>query len=175
MRVQRVLAVAVVLLFLVSLGFGQTQGGVKPRVQIIWPDPVVIRGEFVCNCGDFNILNDYTLIVRKVFQVDKYGSPVKGVEHFSNSFSIYYNSEDPSISVAGEETAGLLKSDYDAMTMKVCGNPYKITAPGYGLIFHQVGCWTWDLNTWEVIDYKGPHDIFEGNMDGLCHLLRSHD
>ncbi len=90
MGVQRVFAVAVVFLFLVSLGYGQTQGRTEHYKYTI-----DVAGQNLGSCGGFDVLTDYVVLVHEVWLLDKEGQPVKAVNRYKGiGQSIYYSSKD---------------------------------------------------------------------------------
>ncbi len=97
MGTQRVLAVAVVFLFLVGLGFGQSQRRTEPFEYTVAETEVL-----VCNCGGFDVLEDYVVLIRGTLLYDKDGELVKEV-HVARLIGQdrFYNSNDPDLFVLG--------------------------------------------------------------------------
>ena len=132
MRVQRVFAVAVVFLFLVSLGFGQTQGRTEHYKYTI-----EVEGQDLGSCGGFNVLTDYVVLVHEVWLLDKEGQPVRAVNRYKAiGQAIYYNSkDDPELFLlGGPGEIEIDHIDFENGTISISGIPFKIRVPGYGAI-----------------------------------------
>ncbi len=107
------LVVAVVFLFLVSLGFGQTQGRVEPyRFSIV--DTAI----YLATCpGPFDILYDDVALLKGKVRYDKDGNPVQEVQQFKIiAQTTYYNSTNPDKFVLRDQ-AGTLSSELSIWRM----------------------------------------------------------
>jgi hypothetical protein len=169
MRVQRVLPAASALLFLVSLGFGQTRGRTEHFEVTI---PVV--GQELGSCGSFDLLTDYIVTYRGVIVFDKEGQSVIEVDQLLGfgQHSVYYNSEYPDLSLSGGP--GEVETDrwyFEDGTLTSSGLTWKVIVPGYGPVFMESGRVVLDFNTGEVILNTGHNQYFEGDLAAICSFL----
>ena len=168
MRVERVFAVAVVFLFLVSLGFGQTKGRTEHYKYTI-----EVEGQDLGSCGDFNVWTDYVVLVHEVWLFDKEGQPVKAVNRYKViGEGLYYNSKDPELFLLG--APGETEIDHldpETGIVSITGIPFKIRVPGYGPIYYETGRLTLDLNTWQVLFSAGHSDWADGDLEAVCKFL----
>jgi hypothetical protein len=59
---------------------------------------------------------------------------------------------------------------YATDTEKNAGNVFTQTAPGHGVLFHDVGNITFSGGT---VTIHGPHDVFEQGDAAFCNALRA--
>ncbi len=168
MKAQRVLAVAVMFLFLAGLGFGQTQGRTEH-----YSFPVSVVGQDLGSCGDFNVLTDYTVIVRGTVVFDKEGQARKEfLKAKVIGQSIYYNSNDPDLFLIGGP--GELEIDhfnFEKETAFLSGLMWKIKVPGYGWIYMETGRLVWDINTGEILSNTAHNQFFDEDLEAVCNAL----
>jgi len=60
--------------------------------------------------------------------------------------------------------------DFDTMTARLIGDLYTVTAPGEGLLAHDVGVLTFAPDG-SVIEDRGPKLLFAGETEALCEAL----
>jgi hypothetical protein len=168
MRVQRVLAVAVVLLFLVGLGFGQSKRRTEP-IQFTYES----IGEKVCSCGGFDVLLDYVVLVRGMLIYDKDGVAVQSVETWKVlGQDTYYNSENHDLFLlGGPGEVNHNRWDYRDGLYTNSGIPFKVRVPGYGSIFYETGRMVFNISTWEVLVNAGHNEYIDADVDALCRFL----
>jgi len=161
-----------VIVAVLAVGSVSTVVAVPP--DKVYFGPVQAFGFAVGDCGDFVVLNDYTVEGFFIVHFDQDGFLTHVNQHISFSDSTYYNSEDPDVRINGGPAE--LENDRfdftsDRPVLAVSGIFFKITLPGYGLIFHEAGRAILDLETNEVLFQAGPADVSEGNLAALCAAL----
>jgi hypothetical protein len=168
MRVQRVLAAAVVFLFLVGLGFGQGKRRAEP---FQFTDQII--GEKICSCEGFDVLIDYVVMVHGMLIYDKDGEAVQKVElNKVLGQDTYYNSEDPELFLLG----GPGEVNHNRWNLEDgmyygSGIPFKVRVPGYGTIFYETGRMVFDTSTWELVSNTGQNQYHEADIEALCKFL----
>ncbi len=169
MSQRNVLAIALVVLLISSITFSQDNRRTK---QFSFPD--TITGQLVGQCGNFDVLTDYVILVSGTMVYDKSGALVQTVRRLHTiGESMYYNSTTPEKSVSGgpgevevdrfDETEGLLY---------ISGPIFKIRVPGYGLIFAETGHLVVDLTTGQVISNSGHNQMVDQDLAALCNYLK---
>jgi hypothetical protein len=123
---------------------------------------------FVTDCGDFEIWDDYTTNWSgKVFQDDE-GDTTRIVEHIWGS-DTFVNT------TSGESVSGTINNgeivDLSEPTVTQNGSNGKITLPGVGLVFIDVGRYVLDIETFEFTFVKGKHGFIDENYTRLCQVL----
>ena len=135
--------------------------------------PFDVVGQFVADCGDFQVLNDYRFEAIIHDYYDKNGANYKSLVKQWYSPSIYYNSSEPSYWLAGNPAQHehvWLK--FEEGFLAASGPAVKITLPGHGVIFHTAGRVVFDFALGEFVFVAGPHDSLFGEVDALCAALR---
>ena len=152
------------------LAFGSvsTALAVKPLKVNFGPFDNV--GFFVADCGDFNALLDFTIQGHFIGHSDQDDNPVRVNEHIEFPNDIYYNSESPDISFRGNAVQNT-QVDLVDDTLAIAGLQFKLTIPGQGVIFHEVGRLFIDLETNDVLMQAGPSDFLDENTAALCAAL----
>lgn len=134
--------------------------------------PVEEKGSFsgfekVTECGDFDIWDRFETFWSGKLFFDADGSPLRIVEHVWGS-DTFINS------VTGESVTGTINSgeivDLEAGTANQNGVIGRITVPGEGLVFVDVGRYVVGFDG-DIKFLKGQHDFFEENFSGLCEVL----
>jgi hypothetical protein len=168
MKVQRVLVVAVVLLFLVSLGFGQTKGRTEH-----FEFTHHATNSYFGSCGDFAVIADYVVMVSGVAVLDEDGGYVRQVGHTRIlGQSIFYNSNDNDYFLSGGPGQVATQVwDFENGLILTAGIPWKIKVPGYGSVLFETGRLVCDLNTLECTANTGQNQFFEGDLEAVCKLL----
>ena len=156
------------------LAFGSvsTALAVPPVKGNFGPDDVV--GLFVANCGDFAALLDFTEQGHFILHFDQDGNLVRVNQHFEFPNDVYYNSESPEISFTGNAVQNT-NVDLVDNNIAIAGLQFKLTVPGQGVVFHEVGRLFIDLNTGDVLMQAGPADFSDGNTAALCAALTAPD
>ena len=163
-RVTRLMLIVVPLLTAMLAGAGSVSAG----------QPVATSGSDAgdvplgVDCGDFEVWDDYETHWngKRFFNVD--GDFIRFVEHVWGSDRLY-NPENGK-SVTGTINSGEIL-DLDSGTVRQNGSIFRITLPGSGVVFIDVGTYVIDLETDEVAFLAGQHDYFAGDVDALCAAL----
>jgi hypothetical protein len=168
MKALRVLAVTVVLLFLVSLGFGQKQGRTEH-----YSYPITVRSQNLGSCEAFDVYTDYDVMLHVTAVYDNKGNLAK--ERFKADVvgrSIYYNSNNPTIFLMGGP--GEMEIDHLNIVKEsifATGLMWKVTVPGYGAIFLETGRLVWDFNIGENLYNTGHNQFFDEDLKAVCKAL----
>jgi len=123
---------------------------------------------FITDCGDFEIWDDYvTNWSGKVFQDDE-GNTTRVVERIWGS-DTFVNT------TSGESVTGTFSNgeivDLSEPTVTQNGSNGKITLPGVGLVFIDVGKYIFNIETGELTFVKGQHGFIDENYTKLCEVL----
>ena len=123
----------------------------------------------VTDCGDFDLYDDYVLEWNSTLHFDKLGTPIRVVEHVwgSDTFRNSVTGE----SVPGTTNAGeIVDLAHGNVTQN--GNTARITVPGVGVVFFDVGKFIIDIETGDVEFLAGAHHgWFEEDYAALCEVL----
>ncbi len=132
--------------------------------------PMDFVGFFVTDCGDFDVLLDFTEQGHFIVHFDQDGNDVKVNQHLEFPNDVYYNSANPGISFTGN---AVQNTQFDVVDnqLAISGLQFKLTIPGQGVVFHQVGRIIIDFTIPDVIFQAGPADFDEGNVAALCAAL----
>ena len=152
----------------IAFGSVSTALAAKPLKVNFGPDDIL--GFLVADCGDFNVLLDFTVQGHFIVHFDKDDNPVRVNEHFEFPNDVYYNSESPEISFTGNAVQNT-NVDLVDNNIAIAGLQFKLTVPGQGVVFHEVGRLFIDLNTGDVLMQAGPADFSDGNTAALCAAL----
>ena len=124
---------------------------------------------FFADCGTFQILDRYVLDFTIKWFYDKDGNLVRGVEQVSGT-DTFINS------VTGKEITAPFHNtviiDPTTATGANNGVIYRVTVPGSGLVFIDAGRTVLNQESGEVTFQAGPHQAFDGDVDGLCAALK---
>lgn len=124
------------------------------------------------DCGDFEIWNDVNLVLDLVTHLNQDGDRTFTRQHWRVSDSVYYRSDDPSVFVyGGPGEQDIRKYDWLDEVWAYSGPAFKITIPGYGVIFHEAGHAIYDPANDELTFQRGPSDFTDGDFDALCMAL----
>lgn len=147
---------------------GRVQAESQPVV--IGPERETGLEEGFVDCGAFVVDDrfDLTFTLRLFF--DKAGNLVKGVEQVSGT-DTFINAS------TGKELTGrfhnnvIIDFTVDPPLGANVGVIYKVTVPGAGAVFLDVGRIVTDQSGDIVAFQAGPHQFFDGDVDGLCAAL----
>jgi hypothetical protein len=135
--------------------------------------PFEVVGQFVADCGDFQVLNDYRFEATIHDYFDKSGVNYKSLIKQWYSPSIYYNSTEPSFWVAGNPAEHeQIWLNFEKGFLAASGPAVKVVLPGGGVVFHSAGRVVFDFALGEFVFIAGPHDPIYGNVGALCAALR---
>jgi len=135
--------------------------------------PVHISGTetndlFLADCGAFQLRDQFTVVFNGTVFSDKDGNVTRVVEHVGGS-DRFYNS------VTGKSVTGTINSgeivDLVNGTVTQNGTIGRITVPGVGVFFFDVGKYIIDFEEGLVFLAGSHHAFFEEDYDRLCELL----
>ncbi len=118
-------------------------------------------------CGSFNDLYEGHIEAHGITTFDAEGNPVKDVVHISG-WERNWRSDDPSVSITGKRNFNVTYV-YATDTETDVGNIFTQTAPGQGVLFHDVG--NIRFQGGEAVVVHGPHDIFDQGDAAFCNAL----
>jgi hypothetical protein len=162
MRAVRILVGVVALM---SLAVGPAAAVGAPVVI----GPIHEEGEApLLDCGDFMVVDQYSIdfTLRLFFDAD--GNRVRGVEHVSGT-DTFTNAE------TGKALPGRFANnvliDFESGLGANAGIIFRLNVPGYGVVFHEVGRVISDRTGTIVTFEAGPKDFTNGEIEGLCAAL----
>jgi len=158
---------------LVVAAIGSTAFAIPPVKQPVAFD---VAGLLVYDCGEFNILTDYSGQGHSLFFFDKEGNLARQDDHINYSKVEFYNSQDSSKRVYGTGVVEFYKWTYigDPPTLAVARQSFNVNVPGYGVILIRVGRLVLDLTTFEFVFEAGPVTVEEfltDSKDAFCAFL----
>ena len=121
------------------------------------------------SCGAFDDLYEGHLDSSGITTFDKQGNPVEDVVHITG-WERNWRSDRPSVSYTSRRSF-TVRYEYATDTEQDSGMIYSTTAPGHGLLFHDVGNIRFDDGAGTVISVHGPHDVFEQGDAAYCNAL----
>ena len=123
------------------------------------------------HCGTFDDLWLGHLDVHGITTFDQQGNPVKDVVHISG-WETNYRSDLPAVRFTAKRQWTVIY-DYATQTESDNGIIFSATAPGAGVLFHDVGSIRFDDATNELISVHGPHDVFDQGDAVFCQALQT--
>jgi hypothetical protein len=118
------------------------------------------------SCGSFDDVYEGHLDVKGVTTFDEAGNPVRDIVQISG-WETNYRSDIPSVSLTGRRSFTVI-FDYASGAERDLGSVFTQTAPGQGLLFHDVGFIRFDGPD---VTIHGPHDIFDQGDAVFCDAL----
>jgi hypothetical protein len=159
----RILAGLVAALSMVVAGASSADAGPPLKTEDFVEDDV-----FLFDCGDFDLRDHFTFESHGKVFLDEAGNPVRVVEQVAGS-DTFYNS------VTGESVTGTINSgetvDLVNGTVTQNGTIGRITVPGMGVVFFDVGKYIIDFDEGLVFLAGSHHAFFEEDYAPLCELL----
>ena len=123
---------------------------------------------FVADCGAFDLRDRFVFDWKGKEFYDEDGNLTRVVEHVGGS-DTFYNS------VTGESVTGTINSgetlDFVNGTVTQSGTIGRITIPGEGAFFFDVGKYIIDFEDGLIFLAGRHHAFFEGDYSRLCELL----
>jgi hypothetical protein len=162
------LAIAVATCSVLAIAAGATAGSpihFTDSVSYAWDDP----GGAATPCGSFDDRYMGHFDISGITQLDKNGTPVQDVYHVSG-WETNWRSDDPSVSYTIRRQF-TVQYDYATNTEKDTGIIYTVSAPGAGLLFHDVGNIGEDDTTFQFLYIHGPHDVATNGDQTFCDAL----
>ena len=123
---------------------------------------------FLTDCGDFDLRDHFTFEFHGKIFLDEAGNPARIVEWVGGS-DTFYNSETGE-SVTGNINSGEIVDLVDG-TVTQSGTIGRITVPGLGVVFFDVGKYIFDFDDGLVFLASNHHDFIEEDYAPLCKLL----
>jgi hypothetical protein len=123
----------------------------------------------VAPCAGFDNLYEGHLDISGITRFDQQGNPVEDVVHISG-WERNWRSDRPDVSITAKRQFNVT-FDYATNVEKDSGAIYSQTAPGLGVLFHDVGNIQFNDATGEVVAIHGPHDTFTGGQQAYCDAL----
>jgi hypothetical protein len=120
-------------------------------------------------CGTFDDEYMGHFDVSGITTFDKSGNPVQDVVHISG-WETNWRSDNPAIRFTAKRQF-TVQYDYATNTEKDTGMIFSTTAPGVGLLFHDVGNIGEDDSTFEFLYIHGSHDVAEQGNVTFCNAL----
>ena len=149
------------LVFCVGLTVAAAAGAVPP---VHHTDSEEYSGTSSCGAFDDVFVGHLDVNVTSTF--DKAGNPVKDIVHISG-WETNSRSDMPSVTMTAHRTFNVIYT-YATDSERDVGNIFTQTAPGEGVLFHDVGFIMFDGDTFTV---HGPHDIFDQGDAAFCNAL----
>ena len=132
----------------------------------------------VADCDGFQVIATSTINGHFILHFDSDGNVSHVNQHINFRDSIYFNSAFPGVFILGGpgENVNQRFDDIDPETgdaglLAESVLSFKVTIPGYGVVFHQAGRFVVDLVAGEVVFQAGPADFDEGETAALCAAL----
>ena len=120
----------------------------------------------VSSCGTFDDVYRGHLDANIVSKFDKAGNPVQDIVHITG-WETNYRSDKPSVSITAHRSFTVIYT-YATDSERDVGNVITQTAPGQGVLFHDVGSITFSASG---VTIHGPHDVFEQGDAAFCNAL----
>lgn len=157
-------ATAVVLAVAVTLAISPAAAADTP----VTTSGTVADDVFLADCGDFDLRDRFTFEWNGKMFFDDEGNLTRVVEHVGGS-DTFYNS------VTGTSVTGTINSgetlDFVDGTVTQSGTIGRITVPGEGAFFFDVGKYIIDFDEGLVFLAGRHHAFFEEDYSRLCELL----
>jgi len=149
---------------MVVTGATAAHAGVPPVTDQAFEEDDV----FLFDCGDFDLRDRLTYRSRGKVFFDGAGNPVRVVEHVAGSDTFYNSVTNESVTgtINSGETVNLVDG-----TVTQNGSVGRITVPGMGVVFFDVGKYIFDFDERLVFLAGRHHAFFEEDYEPLCSLL----
>jgi hypothetical protein len=118
------------------------------------------------SCGSFNDVYQGHLDANIVTKLDQAGNPVQDIVHITG-WEVNYRSDKPSVSITAHRSFTVIYT-YASDSERDVGNIFTQTAPGQGVLFHDVGSITF---AGQDVTVHGPHNIFDQGDAAFCNAL----
>jgi hypothetical protein len=120
------------------------------------------------SCGTFDDMYAGHLEIAGMTTLDAEGNPVRDIVRISG-WERNWRSDRPSVSITAKRSFTVIYT-YATDTETNVGNVFTQTAPGQGVLFHDVGNITFSGAT---VTIHGPHDVFVQGDAAFCNALRA--
>jgi hypothetical protein len=125
---------------------------------------------FFADCGEFQILDRYVLDVTVRVFLDETGTPIRAVQEASGTDTFINSVTGKELPTTPFHNSALI--DPTTHLFAYAGVIYRVTVPGSGLVFIDAGRTVLNQESGEVTFQAGPHQAFDGDVDGLCAALK---
>lgn len=129
--------------------------------------------DFIGDCGDFTVYESVVLDIDMQMFFNRDGEPYRINWHGVWDATFY--SPETNNSVAEDIQHFNTFEDLDSGYITQAGLVSKITLPGQGIVYQDVGriifAWDDNLQIEEIIFEAGPHPLYNGDIDVICSLL----
>jgi hypothetical protein len=137
---------------------------------VIGPETDAGLAEGIIDCGDFLVDDRYEVTFTLRLYFDKAGNRVKGVEQVSGT-DVFINAASGKEIPTKFHNNVLIDYTSDPPLGANAGVIFKVTVPGAGAVFLDVGRIVTD-RTGEIVAFEAePHQFFDGDVAGLCAAL----
>jgi hypothetical protein len=164
MILRRIVAGLIVALPMVIAGASGAHAGSPPLTT----EESAEGDDFLTDCGDFDLRDHFTFETHGKVFLDEAGNPARIVEHVAGT-DTFYNPE------TGESVTGTINSGETVNlvdgTVTQNGTLGRITVPGLGVVFFDVGKYIVDFDEGLVFLAGSHHAFFEEDYAPLCELL----
>ena len=128
------------------------------------------RGEFLIPCGDVTLVEEYRQSVVVTTWLDADGDMTRGHARLRFDGTITAPGSTLELSDVGSFTS-FIDFGPDGATERQVGVVYKFSAPGLGVVAHDVGMITFLPDG--SVETRGPHDVWENGLESLiCPLFQ---
>jgi hypothetical protein len=137
----------------------------KPVVEEGHDEGTVVLAE----CGDFQVLDRFVLDFTARLIFDKSGRLVKIVEQISGTDTFINSKTGKEIPTTTFHNSVIVDPETELGANN--GVIFRVTVPGSGAVFLDVGRIVTNQAGTEVTFQAGPHQFFDGDLAGLCEAL----
>lgn len=150
------------------LGGASAANAGQPVSEAFGPFPT--DGEVFYDCGDFQVLNDYTFSYVHTDYFNKDGSIVRQRDRLEWTDSVYYRSDGigPVLMGAVEQTNERINFIKDENLLVIMDHGYMLKPAHGGVVFLYGGRLIIDLSTGDVVSLKGRFDDEEDAANRVC-------
>jgi hypothetical protein len=124
----------------------------------------------IWNCGDFQILDQYVLDGTLRYFYDKEGKLEKIVKVFSGTDTFINSKTGKEIPTTTIHNSVMYDPETDLYAVN--GVTFRVTVPGSGAVFLNIGRFVANEDLTNVTFEAGPLQFFDGDVEGLCNALR---
>ena len=128
-------------------------------------------GTFVlADCGEFQVLDRFVLDGTLQLFYDKEGNLEKIVKVFSGTDTFINSKTGKEIPTTTIHNSVIY--DPETELFAINGASFRVTVPGSGAVFLDVGRIVTNEDLTNVTFQAGPHQFIDGDVEGLCDALR---
>src|SRR5215211_9222205 len=116
----------------------------------------------IADCGTFQVWDEFTLNFRGTLQFDQDGNPIRAVEHIFGVDRLYNPENGKSLEPESFNQGATF--DIVEGQDRTNGVIFRITVPGSGAVFLDVGRVIFDFDEVRLVFLAGQHQFFEGDV-----------